>query len=189
MRNDIKVYRQDEMDAADQAFSEWLQKINEQVEEEAKREPEGSRSFIYHEAIRMRRVQQHEPQRQNPTAWAGVMHIISSAKQFGIGSVKPRHIKNLLFTHAPVKLIACVLGFSVLAGAQMLPGVEAIIHPPIPQQLKQYHDTDRHREKKPKVKVELRIPTPAYEPPKVEDCKEDAPCDASAPWLFQPQER
>ena len=189
MKYDNKVYAKEEMDAADQAFSEWLQKINEQVEEEAKREPEGSRSFIYHEAIRMRRVQQHEPQRRNPTAWADVMHIISSAKQFDIGCVKPRHIKNLLFTHAPVKLLACVLGFSLLAGAQMLPGVEAIIHPPIPRQLKQYRDSEHHHAKKAKVQRALVIPDPAYEPPKVEDCKDDAPCDASAPWLFQPQEK
>ena len=189
MRYDNKVYRQDEMDAADQAFSAWLDQINSDVEAEVKREPEGSRALMYREAIRMRRVQQHEPQRRNPTAWADVMHIISSAKQFDIGCVKPRHIKNLLFTHAPVKLLACVLGFSLLAGAQMLPGVEAIIHPPIPRQLKQYRDSEHHHAKKAKVQRALVIPDPAYEPPKVEDCKKDAPCDASAPWLFQPQEK
>ena len=189
MRYDNKVYAKEEMDAADQAFSAWLDQINSDVEAGVKREPEGSRSFIYHEAIGARRFQQHEPERRNPTAWADVMHIVSSARLFGIGCVKPRHIRNFLFTHVPAKVVLCVLGFSILAGAQMLPGVEAIIHPPIPKQLKQYHDTDRHREKKVKVQHALVIPDPAYEPPKVEDCKDDAPCDASAPWLFQPQER
>ena len=189
MRYDNKVYAKEEMDAADQAFSAWLDQINSDVEAEVKREPEGSRALMYRDHVNANRRLSEYPEKRNPSTWADVKHIYESARLFGIGCIQPRHLRNFATTHAPVKLLACVLGFSVLAGAQMLPGVEAIIHPPIPKQLKQYHDTDRHREKKAKVQHALVIPDPAYEPPKVEDCKDDAPCDASAPWLFQPQEK
>ncbi len=100
---------------------------------------------------------------------------------------RPRHHHHHSISS---ELIVAILTASYIAGsfAYAASGKAKPAYVATPS--KQYHDKDHvEKAKRVKVRVEMRIPNPAYEPPKVEDCKEDAPCDASAPWLFQPQEK
>lgn len=100
---------------------------------------------------------------------------------------RPRHHHHHSISS---ELIVAILTASYIAGsfayAASGKGKPAYVATPS----KQYHDKDHVKKaKRVKVRVEMRIPDPTWEPSKVENCNPDQACDVSAPWVYQPQEK